>query len=380
MSGQAKDPVLFPPELDLFVPVIVCFQNAPLEVIWGSGPQRRLHDRVLPPAPRAEAERPSRQTIVRARAGTCPRHVTVRKRGSVTGGRWHGASRSNPNRGLSNVKRRREAPRGSPVKRSDGRKNKGRGFKSGRSESNLVVTWPVGSPEATGHRGLSAPHEKPVGPCPMRPILLLLISTASMANGKTAKTTHRSTTMDSATASTSGVTPPLLLPPTLTTTVIQTGDPMPPPDELWQPWSSWICNCAGGSMARVRELSYVNGDVTFSNQDLDRHRFQRVACTYSMCPPCKLGQCDHEHIDCPIGEDYQCAVLELGYNKDGGTHISSIEPRDERFWEQISIGVHSIWNKLKRAFQPKKGTATGKAKSRSTAKASTKRKQSTIRR
>lgn len=126
-------------------------------------------------------------------------------------------------------------------------------------------------------------------------------------------------------------------------------------------------------MARVRELSYVINGTSFKQQNLDKHRFQRAGCAYSKCPACKLGQCDHEQIDCPIGEDYQCAVLELGYNKDEGSHASSIEPRDERFWDHISVGVYTIWNKLKGAFQPKKGTATGKSKARGTAKLTTKR-------
>ncbi|XP_069498841.1 uncharacterized protein [Ambystoma mexicanum] len=183
----------------------------------------------------------------------------------------------------------------------------------------------------------------------MRHLLLFQLVVFAVPSSQSA--IHHGTTMDSATASTSGVTPPPLLPPTVAGS--KPGDPLAPPQELWQPWSNWVCNCAAGAMSRVRDLSYRASGFNISKQDLDRQRFQRILCSYSQCS-CEPGQCDHDRPDCPQVEDYLCAIHDMGYSKARGSHKVSKESKGDHYWDRISIGVHTIWDKLKRVLQARK--------------------------
>ncbi|XP_026576051.1 protein MENT [Pseudonaja textilis] len=123
----------------------------------------------------------------------------------------------------------------------------------------------------------------------------------------------------------------------------------------WQEWSAWHCNCAAGSMARVRDITYASPDVRLDPAQYDLLRFERVVCSYAVCA-CdrRRHQCDLLAPRCELAQMHLCALRDIQSDQD---------EKRRRFWAQVNGGLKALWRSLKAAFPSAKKSKTIQVKS-----------------
>ncbi|KAG8146997.1 hypothetical protein E2320_014066 [Naja naja] len=123
----------------------------------------------------------------------------------------------------------------------------------------------------------------------------------------------------------------------------------------WQEWSAWHCNCAAGSMARVRDITYALPNVRLDPAQYDLLRFERVVCSYAVCA-CNRHkhQCDLLAPRCALGQMHLCALHDIQRDQD---------EKRRRFWVQVNGGLKTLWRSLKEAFPSAKKSKTIQVKS-----------------
>lgn len=110
----------------------------------------------------------------------------------------------------------------------------------------------------------------------------------------------------------------------------------------WQEWSAWHCNCAAGSMARVRDITYASPGVRLDPAQYDLLRFERVLCSYAVCGCSRpKRQCDLLAPGCDLGEVHLCALRDIQRDQD---------EKRRRFWAKVNAGLKALWRSLKEAF------------------------------
>ncbi|XP_034953522.1 protein MENT-like [Zootoca vivipara] len=110
----------------------------------------------------------------------------------------------------------------------------------------------------------------------------------------------------------------------------------------WQEWSEWHCNCAAGSMSRVRDITYSQPGVHLDPDKYDVLRFERVVCNYQLCK-CDQGQCDLSALVCEQGPMHMCALQDIKQDK---------EDKRKDFWTQVHNGLRDLWKSIKDTFPP----------------------------
>ncbi|KAM3824914.1 LOW QUALITY PROTEIN: protein MENT [Vipera latastei] len=123
----------------------------------------------------------------------------------------------------------------------------------------------------------------------------------------------------------------------------------------WQEWSAWHCNCAAGSMARVRDITYASPGVRLDPAQYDLLRFERVVCSYAACGCSRpRRQCDLLAPSCDLGEAHLCALRDIQHDQD---------EKRRRFWAKVNAGLKALWRSLKEAFPRGKKSKTIQVKS-----------------
>ncbi|MEE6491545.1 hypothetical protein FKM82_016260 [Ascaphus truei] len=113
---------------------------------------------------------------------------------------------------------------------------------------------------------------------------------------------------------------------------------------FWSAWSRWHCNCPAGSMSRIRDVTYMEKNVTLSEGDFHRKRFQRLVCDYHECKCSRpKKQCIKAVAECPEPEVYLCALRDMHHGLEGSTS----------FWRLFQKVVRNLWARLMDAFQKK---------------------------
>ncbi|XP_028572335.2 uncharacterized protein LOC114590157 [Podarcis muralis] len=110
----------------------------------------------------------------------------------------------------------------------------------------------------------------------------------------------------------------------------------------WQEWSEWHCNCAAGSMSRVRDITYSQPGVRLDPAEYDILRFEREVCNYQACH-CEQGQCNSSTLACDQGPMHMCALQDIKQDK---------EHKRKDFWTQVHEGLRDLWKSIKDAFPP----------------------------
>ncbi|XP_077189539.1 protein MENT [Paroedura picta] len=110
----------------------------------------------------------------------------------------------------------------------------------------------------------------------------------------------------------------------------------------WQEWSPWHCNCAQGSMSRVRDITYSVPGMVLDPAQYDVLRFQRVVCDYKVCH-CRPEerQCDRLQVSCDEEEEHICALRDI-----------ELDQRQKRkdFWARLHGELQKLMASLKEAF------------------------------
>lgn len=110
----------------------------------------------------------------------------------------------------------------------------------------------------------------------------------------------------------------------------------------WQEWSAWHCNCAAGSMARVRDITYAAPDVRLDPAQYDLLRFERLVCSYALCACSRQKrQCDLLAPACDLGQMHLCALRDIQRDQN---------EKRRRFWAKVNSGLKALWRSLKEAF------------------------------
>ncbi|XP_032992148.1 protein MENT [Lacerta agilis] len=110
----------------------------------------------------------------------------------------------------------------------------------------------------------------------------------------------------------------------------------------WKEWSPWHCNCAAGSMSRVRDITYSQSGVHLDPAQYDILRFEREVCNYQACQ-CQQGQCNLSAVACGQGPMHMCALQDINQDK---------EHKRKDFWTQVHNGLRDLWKSIKDTFPP----------------------------
>ncbi|XP_034280950.1 protein MENT [Pantherophis guttatus] len=123
----------------------------------------------------------------------------------------------------------------------------------------------------------------------------------------------------------------------------------------WQEWSAWHCNCAAGSMSRVRDITYARPAARLDPAQYDLLRFQRLVCSYALCACSRpKRQCDLLTPACDLGQMHLCALRDIQRDQD---------EKRRRFWAKVNRGLKALWRSLKEAFPRDKKSKTIQVKS-----------------